>query len=134
MDDYFDYGLGSSDGDFDIEELLEQSRESELERLESLLEDIDDELEDRRRVHEELVGELESKIEWYVKRLEDLYKQSFGKTEQKEKLKNRIESFYSELRLVQRDHWRDRQDLRKERRELLRELQELEDDLFKDLF
>lgn len=110
----------------DIEDLLEQSVENERERLESELRQIDQQLADRDELHEQTVDDLEGKLDWYVDRLELLYKRSQGKHGTRDQLKARIESLYEALRTERRAHWRDRQDLLTDRREIQRELDTLE--------
>lgn len=67
--DYFDY---SSDLD-DVEEFLERSQKNEGRRLEEELERIDNQLEERDRIHQEVLDELESKPDWYLDRLKTVY-------------------------------------------------------------
>jgi trichohyalin len=125
--EYFDYGESEAfEGvsDFDVEEFLEESQKREQELLEQELERIDDLLEERERIHEDAVTELESKLDWYIERLEDLNRR--GLNRDKDDLKQRIEEFYNELREQERKHWLDRQELEKERRELEKELQEFD--------
>lgn len=109
--------------DIDVEELLERSRETEWERLEWELAQIEQQLEERDRVHDEIVDELEWKIEKYSDRLEHLYTIQKGRTDgTRDQLKERLLAFYRELREERREHWRDRQRLEQERREVRREL------------
>jgi len=119
---YFDYEQ-IDDGEssfplegFDVDEFLEESQHQEEERLEREVEQIFEQLEERDRIHEEALTELESKLEWYIDRLEELYFR--GLQEGKEDLKERIKEFYREIRLEKREWWRDRQKLEKERRQL----------------
>ena len=128
--DYLDY-LESPDDTlfqgFDVADFLERSQESERQRLEEELERINRQLEERDRIHREVLDELESKLDWYTDRLETLYKQSREKNGKREKLKTQIEEFYREIREEKQSHWRDRQELEKKRRELIRELEETEE-------
>lgn len=139
MDDrHYDDGTGLFDNiarwDVDIDQLLERSRLSEEERLERELEQINQQLAGRGEVHEEIVDELEWKIEWYTDRLESLYKTGRGRKDgTRDQLKNRIEDFYAALRQERREHWQDRQELEQERREVLRELHEVTDASLSDL-
>jgi len=123
--DYFDY-LETGEPSFDIDEFLEQSQEDQRERLEEELERIQSQLEQRERIHEEIVEELESKRDWYINRLELLYKRGQGKHGKRQELKQRVEQFYRRIREENRGHWQDRQSLEKERRQLLKELRELD--------
>lgn len=120
--DFFDY-----ETDFEIEEFLERSKEQEQKRLEEEVERIEEQLEERDRLHYELLDELESKLDWYLDELRILYKQRRGKTGRRDEIKTRIREFYSEIQGEKRSHWRDRQELEQERRELLSEMSELDD-------
>jgi len=62
--------------DWDVEELLERSQEKERVRLEAELQRVEVLLREREDIHEESVEELESKLEWYVGRLEMEYRRS----------------------------------------------------------
>lgn len=143
MVDGVDYDGGDDEGlvdrlsawdDVDIEAVLERSQDAAAQRLEQELKRIDAQLDGRDAVHEEIVDELEWKIERYTDRLESLYKRGSGRRDgTRERLRNRIESFYRELREERREHWQDRQDLAQERRSVLRELEELDEDLLAEL-
>jgi trichohyalin len=122
--DYFDYNESTG---FDVEEFLEQSQEREKQRLESELEKIERQLEERNQLHEEIVEELESKLDWYIDRLELLYKQNRGKDGSRKDLKAKVEEFYREIRQEKQNAWREKQKLEKERRQLLRDLDELDE-------
>jgi len=130
--DYFDYSEaqpdifeGTTNWDFDIEEFLERSREEGTQRLEEELQRTDQQLERREEIRIATVDELESKIEWYQERLMNQYKRN--STQQIEELKQTIQEFYRELREERHQSWRDQQQLEQERRNLLKELRELED-------
>ena len=125
--EYFEYGEGF---DFDIEEFLEESQERQEQRLDQELERIEQQLEERDRIFEEHRQELESKLDWYLERLERAYKLNRDVDE----LKDKVEEFYDLLREEEVRRWRDRQELEKERREMLRELDELEEADFLELF
>jgi chromosome segregation ATPase len=114
------------DVDWDIEELLERSQEREQTRIEAELQQIDLLLEKRKEIHEESVEEVESKLEWYVDRLQQEYRLKADR-EKISELKAQIRSFYSELRDLEREKWLDIQELERERRQLERELEELSD-------
>ena len=126
--DFSDYNL-----DFDVEDFLEKSQEKQRERLEQELDRIEDQLEERRQIHEDTIDELESKRDWYIDRLETLYQRNVGKQGERGKLKTRIEELYTAIRTEKRSHWRDRQELERERREVLHSLAELADETLSDL-
>jgi len=137
-----DYDYAERDGlvdrlqawDIDLNEVMEKSQESAEERLVQELERIEQQLEARNEVHDEIVDELEFKVDWYTDRLESLYKMGQGREDGKrERLQNRIEAFYGELREEKQRHWRDRQELEQERRDLLRELAGLEGESLSDM-
>lgn len=120
---------------FDVEDFLRKEQESEKERLEKELERIEELLSEREEIHLDSVSELESKLDWYIERLEDLYRGIGGAPEeQKEKLKSRIEEFYSELRREKRSQWKDKIELEAELREIERSLDEVEDESLNELF
>ena len=131
--DYFDYSQELTE-DFDIESFLEESHQQQKQRLNQELEKIDEQLERRELIHQEVLNELESKLDWYTEQLDDLRKRSFGKKERKQRLKQQIQWFYQEIRKEKQQRWRDRQELEKQRRDLLRELNEIDTDVFKQLF
>lgn len=138
---YFDYngiaeavGDNSLDWDESINRFLEQSQHQHRERLEAELAEINRQLDRRDEIHTEIVDAVEWKVEWYTDRLERLYMQGRGKQDGKrQRLQDRIEAFYQELRNEHRQHWRDRQDLEQERREVLREIAEAADDIVSEL-
>lgn len=120
--------------EIDVETLLEQSQKEQKERLESELSRIRQQLDRREEIHDTIVEDLEWRIEWYSDRLTSLYKTGRGRKEgTRERLKNRLESFYENLRNEYRTHWRDLQDLEQEKREVLRELEEIESDALENL-
>lgn len=130
--DYFDYTRFDSSENrftstFDIQEFLQQSQQEQKDRIERELERISDQLEQRTMIHEETVQELESKLDWYVERLENLYARPVAVDDSRiTELKTRIERFYTEIRTERREHWQDQQKLKRERRELFRELEEVD--------
>jgi chaperonin cofactor prefoldin len=127
--EYRDYWEDLDLQDFDVEDFLREEQQSEQERLEQELERIEDLLSEREEIHSESVSELESKLDWYVERLENLYRGfGGGQREEKESLKTKIEEFYSELRREKRNQWRDKIELEMELREVERALEEVEDE------
>lgn len=121
--EYFDYNeVEAFDTDFDIEEFLEKSQRREQEQLQNKLDHVDKLLEERERIHEESKNELESKLDWYIERLEHLYRT--GLSGDKDGLKQRIEQLYKELREAERKQWLDTRELELQREEIEKELQE----------
>lgn len=128
--DYFEYPEASVDDwarEFDIEEVLERSHEHQKHRIEQELEQLEEQVVERDALHHEIHEELESKLDWYLDRLDTLYTRGIGHREDRDQLKAKIEEFYQLLRTEKRAHWRDTQDLKQERRSLVRELAELQD-------
>lgn len=119
--EYFEYG--EQDFGFDVEEFLRESQEQQEDRLETELERIEEQLEERDTIFEQHSEDLESKLDWYLDRLEKAYKM----TGDVDELKEKVTEFYELLREERVRHWRDKQELEKERREMLRELNELEE-------
>lgn len=117
--------------DWDLDQFLEENQENQRHRLETELERIQDQLERRDEINEEVLDELGSKLDWYLERLEDEYR-THGSSNVDE-LKSEIKRFYSLIRDEKQQHWNDKQRLERERRELLRELNELEGFDFQDL-
>ena len=132
--DYGEYGAwdghAADDWSGTVDQFLERSQRHHNDRLANELNRIDEQLEERDAIHTEIVDELEWKIKRYTDRLEHLYNTGIGKQDgTRERVKDRITSFQEQLREEHRDHWRDRQELERERRTILRELAELEEDL-----
>jgi len=117
--------------DWDLDQFLEESQESQRQRLETELERIQDQLDNRDKISEEVLDELSSKLDWYLERLEKEYR-TRGSSHVDE-LKSEVKRFYALIRDEKQQHWSDKQRLERERRELLRELNELEDFDLQDL-
>jgi len=133
--EYRDYWEDLDLQEFNVEDFLREEQQSEQERLEQELKRIEDLLSEREEIHSESVSELESKLDWYVERLEDLYRGfGGGQKEEKESLKTKIEGFYTELRREKRNQWRDKIELEMELREVEHALEEIEADIFNELF
>jgi exonuclease VII large subunit len=117
--------------DWDLDRFLEENQENQRQRLETELERIQNQLERRDKINEEVLDELSSKLDWYLERLEEEYR-THGSSSVDE-LKSEIKRFYSLIRDEKQQHWNDKQRLERERRELLRELREIEEFDFQDL-
>jgi len=111
-----------------VRRYLEQSQEADQDRIDAVLARIDDQLAARKTLHDEIVADLEWQVETYEQELDRLSKPGMAKTAAKEQLYDRLH----ELRLAMQDehraHWRDRQELERERRDLLWERAALTDD------
>jgi trichohyalin len=125
--EYFDYDAVTTADDFgDIESFLERSQERERQRIEEMLQEIDKHLAETAQIHTEVIDDLESKLDWYVDRLETHYQRGTGQRDgERDDLKERIEQFYKELRREKRQRWQDKQELASERRRVCRELAEM---------
>ncbi|MDZ7688601.1 MAG: hypothetical protein U5J64_07765 [Halobacteriales archaeon] len=131
--EYFDYSVpdepfqtDTPDSWNDIERLLQKSQTGERQRLEKKLQEIDRHLEKRRSIHGDIINDLDHRIEEYEEELRVQKRQFHGPTET-----DRLEELLSELKEKRQErrleHWRDIQELEQERRQLLFELEELED-------
>lgn len=139
--EYFDYDAAaefflerSHSDDIDVKRLLEWSQQSESERIEHELDRIKRELEEREVIHQTTVEELERKVDRCTEQLQALYT-GFSRIDEEKRIrfKTEIASLYQELRRERRQNWQDRQSLHQERRALLRELEEVEEDVFRYL-
>lgn len=117
-----------------VERFLQQSQRNEADRLERELDRIAAQLDRRDDLHDDIVDELEWDLERYTDELERLQKTNTGTTDgTRERLKDRIAAVKEALREERRQHWRDRQDLERERRAVLRDLAEVTDESISEL-
>jgi len=117
--------------DWDLDQFLEENQEQQRQRLETELERIQDQLNRRDEINEEVLDELGSKLDWYLQRLEEEYR-TRGKSNVDE-LKSEVKRFYALIRDEKQQHWNDKQRLERERRQLLRDLKEVEEFDIQDL-
>jgi DNA repair ATPase RecN len=127
---YFDYEAEDLDTGFDVEGFLERSQKRHKTRLRQQLERIENQLEERDRIFEERRSGIQSKLDQRLEELEAAYRLS-GDVED---VKQEIKELYIALDQVKKENWSDRQELEKERRELIRELDELSDSNLDRLF
>lgn len=114
--------------DYDTGELIETSQQNHGQRLEEELDRIKEQLEQRDEVHDEITDDLEWKLDRYKDRLEKMHTHARGKADgERERVKDRINELSALLREERRKHWQDKQTLQRERRELLRTLDEATD-------
>lgn len=128
--DYFEYGDDVNallEDDWDWRQLLDQSVEAELEILEEELRRVEERIGEREQVHHEIVKELDSEVELYRDKLIQLYKPFPRKEPERNRLKDRIDEFYQEIRTEKRALWRDMRELERDRRKLLSEIAHIED-------
>ena len=118
----------------DVTDILESSGETQADRLREELDRIKEQLEQRDEIHKEAVEELEWTLERYNDRLDKLYTHGRGKHDgTRDRLKDRILDLEERLRQERRDHWRDKQKLEQERRDILRALDEADDSSLSEL-
>lgn len=145
-DEYFDYSSaepaaqpsGSDDRwSFnwgEVQAFLQDSVDEQQQRLEMELERIYEQLDSRREVHEEAVDRIESKISEYVKELnKELNRPFAGREEHRRELREKIGSLYDDLSAARTRFWNDVQRLEREKREVLLQIDEVEDEDLSDL-
>lgn len=116
-----------------VDQFLDRSQHQHQERLAAELGRIEDQLDEREAIHEEIVAELEWQIDRYTDRLDRLHGTGRGKQDgTRDQVRERLATFQRELREERRAHWRDRQELERERRDLLRELAAMENDVLSE--
>lgn len=113
----------------EVQEWLDRASDQRREWLEQELEQVEEQLERRDELYRETVDQLESRIAKYTKEIKRSYKRSLGgRGEKRQELKEELDQLYTELRKAKRKHWRDRQDLEQERRDILSKHAELDED------
>lgn len=125
LDQKYDYQLeeGSEDFEWDsIEELLEESRRRQKNRLQQHLRDIEKQIQERREVYEKYIENLEDRIKVHDNRLD---KAGHLNRPFEEEVLAKLENLYESLRGEMREKWRDIQELEREKREIKKELDEL---------
>lgn len=124
----FEYLADSSDDAWsEIREFLDRSDEKRKQRLGRELARIQLQLNEREAFHEEVVNRIEGRIDQYVKELRQLYSRPFGgNRESREDVKEALGELYADLHQAKRQHWQDRQALEQERRDIIRQLEELD--------
>ena len=140
--DPFDYSAGSSglfdgggtDTDTDIVAWLDQSQDAHRTQLEQERAQVTHQLCDRKEIHRQIVEDLAWNLERYTDRLHTLYRRGTGRHDRtREQVKDRITEFEAALHEEYRAHWQDRQALEQERREIRRELAELDETAWSEL-
>ena len=116
---------GSENFEWDeVDELLEESRRRQENRLKQHLEEIKEQIRERNQVYEKYMEVLESRIKVHQER-----KDSAGNVRRpfEEEVLAKLEDLYESLRGEMREKWRDIQELEREKREIEKELDELKD-------
>lgn len=112
----------------DIDEYLDQETQLKRQRLEAEIQAIDQQIEQREALHEEIAGELEFKLDLYeqeLERMEKLFRGGEdGRKEQREHIRSTRRQLHDELRRF----WNDVQRLEGQKRKLQRKIQSVEDD------
>lgn len=125
-----DYLLGYEDDslgrELDLEGLLTESRQQEQKRIDTELCQIERRLNQRTRIHENVVADLEEAIRNEKQRLNRLQR-PFPPKDRIINQERYIRDLKQKLQEIRQAHWRDREQLERERRGLCRELAELRD-------
>lgn len=132
--EYFDYPEEVDDGSAsgpswgEVKQLLERSDDQRKQRLQQELERIEDQIGRREELYKEAIDQVRSQIDRYTGVLETLYSRPFsGGRAERDKVTEKLSELYTDLQREKRQHWQDRQSLEQERRDILRELDEVVD-------
>lgn len=111
-----------------VADMLSESTEQERERLQRELERVYNQIEQRREMHEEAISKIESRIKDHVRELDQHLNRPFaGNAERREELNEKIQDLYDDLASARTRFWNDVKELEREKRYLLRDLDEVED-------
>jgi len=122
------YSIANSD--FSAEEFLEKSLSKEIDILKEEIENCEQELAEREKLHEEQTEDLKEKAQEYrsaltnFQKLNDIAKGD-SLQEKKANTNEKIGAVEEQLREEERENWKDQQELRDKIRELRKEVQEL---------
>lgn len=105
----------------DVDEILSESAEKEKQRLRQQIQGIDKELERRSEIKKRREEKVQDKIRQQENRLRQAQKPG------EDEVRDRLEQLYIEKRELPRKQWLDTQELKKKKRGLERQLQEIED-------
>ncbi len=108
----------------ELEALLTESHEQEQNRIETELTQVETRLQHRTEIHDQTIAELKTAIQEEQDRLERLQRPSIP-IDRLTDQKRRVRELEQQLQEAKRTHWRDRDQLERERRHLHRELREL---------
>lgn len=112
--------------DMDLEGVLTESQDQERHRVETELGQIESRLQDRAELHNESGGKLAAALRDERDRLERLQR-PFPPEDRVTSQRRQIRELERQLHDVERAHWRDCEQLQRERRRLHRKLTELSD-------
>lgn len=124
VQDSVDYNLYTQSSWDDVDGFLEQSILNEKQRLEQQLQQIYRQLEERNQIHNQKMDSIESEIRKQTDRLESAER---GPGNNDINIRHRLEELYTQKWEAEQSLWRDKQDLLGEKRNLMRELQELDE-------
>lgn len=132
--EYFEYPADGGDYDASslswerIRGLLDQSDDQKRQRLRNELERIEDQIQHREDLYQEAVDRIQCEIDRYTSTLQTMYNRTFGGgPEVREPVKEALATLYSDLHREKRQHWQDLQSLEQERRDILHQLEELDE-------
>lgn len=119
----------NEDSDLDeVDRLLSESTEDEKQRIKNQIQKIEREIKEREQIKERREEKLNEQIRHQENRLTKAQKPD------EDEVRDRLEQLYIEKRELPRKKWLDTQNLKEKKRELERELQEIEDsDKFEDM-
>ena len=124
--EYVDYMLEPEDtgSELDqwgrIESLLEETVESDKQRIRERIEKVYNELESRRVIHEENLEELEQRIREEENRLDE------SQSQEEEPIRENLKQLRNAKIRERKEYWRDVQELKTELRNLLEKLDEMD--------
>jgi len=110
----------------DVEALLSETQKREKERITAELEQIDRQLQRRESIKEQTVDQLTDRLQEEQDRLHRM-KRPFKPEKQLAEQKQRVKDIEQALQQTRRSYWQDTEQLRRDRRHLRRELDELTD-------
>lgn len=111
-----------------IDEYLDQDTQLKKQRLEAEIHAIDQQIEQREALHEEIADELEFKLDVYEQELEHMESHFRGGESGREEKRKQIRSLRRQLHDEHRKFWNDVQRLQGQKRKLQRKIQSVEDD------
>jgi trichohyalin len=131
----FDRGPGDSEPATEsIRTVVQELEQRDRDQLAKDLARINEQLEQRDELNSDLLEDLHRSHEWYRDQLHTLYRRGRGKQDgERDRIKERIADLERAIRHERREHWQDRQQLERERREVLRDLAALEADRLSEI-
>lgn len=119
----FDQHHGDDTTPDSVMAIVRELEQTERDQLANDLARINEQLDQRDRLHTDLLDDLQWKRDRYREQLQTLYRHGRGKTDgTRDRVKSRIADLEQAIRRERREHWQDRQQLEWERRDVLRDL------------